>query len=186
MTLRTALVVVVVVTAVALPAGCGGSGDPPGGASAASTPDAASALRAVARCYRANGYPSFPDPEQDEDGNWNFPESAASGVRMPPTCRALAMQAKAQMAQSDPKGKPASAADMAKLRAFARCMREHGLADWPDPDEDGAFPLPSRLQNPQGAPLTRPREAACKQYLPSRGFVVSTPGSGSQSGVGGQ
>jgi hypothetical protein len=181
MTLRTA--VVVAVAAVTLPAGCGGgSGERSGGAGAAGTPDAASALREVARCYRAHGYPSFPDPTQDEDGNWNFPASAADGVRTPRACLTIARQAKHQLARSwvDPKGQPPSAADMAKLREFARCMREHGLADWPDPDEDGAFALPSRLQKPQGEPLVEPRERACRQYLPSRGYFVSTPGSGSQ------
>jgi hypothetical protein len=182
MTLRTALVFVVAVAAVSLPAGCGGgSGDPAGGASATSTPDAVSSLREVARCYREHGYPSFPDPTQDEHGNWNFPESA-DDVPTPPACRDLAMQAKREMASSrvDPKGKPVSAADMAKLREFARCMREHGLADWPDPDADGAFPLPSRLRPPQGESLTKSAEQACEQYAPSRGIVVSEPGSGGQ------
>jgi hypothetical protein len=127
---------------------------------------------------RTHGYPSFPDPTQDEDGNWNFPESAGD-ARTPPACSTLARRAKSQLARSrvDPKGKPRSAADMAKLRAFARCMREHGLADWPDPDADGAFALPSRLQSRQ--PLTRPAEQACRRYLPSGGIVVRSPGSGS-------
>jgi hypothetical protein len=170
------------VAAVSLPAGCGGgSGDSPGGASAAKTPDAVSSLRAVARCMRTHGYPSYPDPTQDENGNWGFPESA-NVANDPPACLPLARKAKQQLANSrvDPKGKPASGADMAKLREFARCMREHGLADWPDPDADGAFPLPTRLQKPQGDSLVGPREQACRQYLPSRGFVVSTPGSGGQ------
>jgi hypothetical protein len=129
---------------------------------------------------RTHGYPSFPDPTQDEHGNWGFPPSVTV-KNDPPACLPIARQAKSQLARSrvDPKGKPASAADMARLRAFARCMRAHGLADWPDPDADGAFPLPSRLRPPQGGSLTGPAEQACKQYRPSRGIVVSTPGSGS-------
>ena len=33
------------------------------------------------------------------------------------------------------------AADIPALVRFARCMREHGLADFPDPKADGIFPL---------------------------------------------
>jgi hypothetical protein len=179
MTLRTALVVAVGVATVSLPAGCGGgSSNRPSTANAAKTPDAASGLRAVATCMRAHGYPSFPDPTQDEEGNWNFPESAGD-VRTPPACRTLALQAKRQLARSrvDHKGKPPSAADMTKLRAFARCMRQHGLADWPDPRPDGAFPLPPRLQLPKSAMLAKVRELGCQQYLPSGGLLIGTPGS---------
>ena len=31
---------------------------------------------------------------------------------------------------------------------FSRCMREHGLSDWPDPRTDGTFPLNQRLLHP--------------------------------------
>jgi hypothetical protein len=40
---------------------------------------------------------------------------------------------------------PPTQAQLHGLVLFAGCMRDHGLADWPDPNSDGAFPLNARL-----------------------------------------
>jgi hypothetical protein len=137
----------------------------------------------VARCMRAHGYPSFPDPVQDEQGRWRFPDSAPQTQRQPPACSQLARRAKSLLGGAKPA--KLSAAEMAKLRALARCMREQGLSDWPDPDAEGRFNLPTRLLPPNGPRLTAPYERACRQYMPSDGIRVGNPDRRSDTQQGG-
>ena len=76
-----------------------------------------------------------------------------------PACNTLARQAK----QAAREAARPSAQEMAKLRRYAKCMREHGAPNWPDPDSDGNFNVPPELRDSgsRGAP-----HAACKQYEP--------------------
>jgi hypothetical protein len=50
-------------------------------------------------------------------------------------------------------------------------MREHGVPDWPHPDEEGSFPLPARLQphdmHPENNATMRAAFDACNKYAPS-------------------
>ncbi len=55
-----------------------------------------------------------------------------------------------------------TAADVPKLREFAKCMRDNGEPDWPDPRPDGSFPG----QDPRQGKSARFIAAAqaCQQY----------------------
>jgi hypothetical protein len=44
-------------------------------------------------------------------------------------------------------------------------MRDEGLADFPDPDDDGRFRFPARLRPPQGEAIARGPDAACNHLL---------------------
>jgi hypothetical protein len=178
MTLRTAAVVGLAVTS--LLAGCGGDSDGTSGGSDttsgsnhASATDERAALLKVARCLRSHGYPGFPDPIEVENGRWGFPDSAPYVQRDPPTCLQLARRAKSLIGRKAPK---LTTAEFAKLRSFARCMRQHGVADWPDPDGGGAFHLPARLRGANGKSRPLPQTRACRQYLPQKGILVRRPG----------
>ena len=127
---------------------------------------------------------------------------ACAGVDISPTmielCRQFVPEAEAHVLQAGRSGLPdacaslkrslggqgntrkaASAADMSKLRQFAQCMRQHGLSDWPDPNEDGSFSPPSRItQGGKGA--TGSQMAACGKLLPGQGLIITQPGSGGQ------
>jgi hypothetical protein len=127
----------------------------------------------VARCLRSHGYPAFPDPVEVENGRWGFPDSAPHVQRDPPTCLQLARRAKSLIGREAPK---LSTAEIAKLRSFARCMRQHGVADWPDPDGAGGFDVPARLRGPNGEPRLLPQTTACRRYLPSKGILVKDGG----------
>jgi hypothetical protein len=149
-------------------AGCGGDRSPhPAASPTPSAVDDRTALLQVAACFRSHGYPNFPDPVQDKDGQWIFPDSA--GNPQASACDALKRQNKQRQRQERP-----SAADMAKLRQVARCMREHGVPDWPDPYEDGSFLLPPRLQpqdmHPENNATMRAAYDACSKYAPSGGI----------------
>jgi hypothetical protein len=51
--------------------------------------------------------------------------------------------------------------------AFARCMRSHGVSDWPDPDSRGGFPGVSKqmLSSPTGQSALH----ACRHLMPNSG-----------------
>jgi hypothetical protein len=177
MNLRTAAVVGLALTS--LVAGCGGGSDRTSGGSDgtsgsghASTTDPRAALLEVARCYRSHGYANFPDPVE-MNGRWGFPDSAPRVRRDPPTCLQLARSAKELIGGKAPK---LSTAEIARLRSFAGCMRQHGVADWPDPDPDGEFRLPARLMGPNGKPRLLPQTRACRAYLPEKGILVPRQG----------
>jgi hypothetical protein len=57
-----------------------------------------------------------------------------------------------------------SAADKAKAREFAKCMRKSGVVGRPDLNADGTFTVPERLAKPADAPLWQPQATGpCKQ-----------------------
>jgi hypothetical protein len=154
----------------ALLSGCGGGS---GGATSSASPRHSNSTLsplALSQCVRAHGRPDFPDPTQAPDGSWQFPPSA-DGQELPAACAALKRRLGGQGATR----KPASEADMAKLRQFAQCMRRHGLPDWPDPKNDGSFALPSRISQ-GGKAVDRVPMQACRQYLPAQGLTVTEPG----------
>lgn len=133
-------------------------------------------MRAVSTCMRANGYPNFPDPTQNpETGEWDFPSQGVPR-RAKTSCDSLVRQAKALHRKKDTQ--KVSAAEMAKLRQFAKCMRQQGVADWPDPDEYGGFAVPARLNPPNGMKQVETQQQACIKYVPGGKIRIAPPGSG--------
>jgi hypothetical protein len=124
-------------------AACGAAGQ---GGSQATQPDAHSSEAAVLRqfvdCVRAHGLAAFPDGSIDSHGLVSFPDSAP---RIPDStvtaCQAYFNRLPPQPAASP----PVSQQLFQDLLSFARCMRSHGVADWPDPAPSGTFFLDSRL-----------------------------------------
>jgi hypothetical protein len=55
-----------------------------------------------------------------------------------------------------------TAADVPKEREFAKCMRENGQPDWPDPKADGSFPGQDLRQGK--TPQFRAAMDACQKY----------------------
>jgi hypothetical protein len=109
-----------------LAAGCGGSSSPSGTRMSAQVSNAL----AFSRCMRAHGVPGFPDP-------------ASSGAIPKVALQQLGVSSsRFQSAQSACNhllpngGQPTPAAlqqSWSDFRAFARCMRRHGISSWPDP-----------------------------------------------------
>jgi hypothetical protein len=126
---------------------------------------AAAVLREFVRCARANGMPNMPDLRLDSNGQVSVPE----GTPDPPksverACRSIweRLPASASGEQARPP------ADMQALLRFARCMREHGMADFPDPQADGRFPLPPSMQQVHGkTPQFLRANQACRQLNPN-------------------
>ncbi len=121
-----------------------GSSDPSTttGASNAAAAKQASGLK-FAQCIRSHGVPSFPDPTSNGNGGIQIQQSQRSGSG--PTTRVNgvavngpAFQSAMQACRSYlPNGGRPTAAQTAKAEAQAlamsRCMRSHGVPNFPDP-----------------------------------------------------
>ena len=145
-----------------------GSTNPAAATSARSTaPGPGGSAVAFANCMRANGVPNFPDPKPGSGTLFQIPAGASPAA---PAFKAA--QAKCQRLLPGgglpDSGAPPSAQTLAKLLKIARCMRQHGVPQFPDPsttppsnpagtgpvvitDFDGAilvFPATINLQSP--------------------------------------
>jgi hypothetical protein len=119
-------------------AGCSAAGGSQAATTTSGQQDAAAVWHELVACARANGMPSLPDPQIDSNGKAHFPD----GTPDPPqsvrrACQSIYDRLPAA-ARGDTERPPA---DIQALLRFARCMREHGVADFPDPKADGTFPL---------------------------------------------
>jgi hypothetical protein len=126
-------------------AGCGDSGGA-GAATTTTTPDVTAIWREVVQCLRDNGMPNLPDPQIDADGQPHFP--GGDPGEPPPqaerACMPIYNRLPASIREDGPQQGPEASrppADIPALLRFARCMREQGMPDWPDPKADGTFPL---------------------------------------------
>jgi hypothetical protein len=124
-----------------LAAGCGGGGSPRV-ASVATTTTAPTtttqlgAAVAFSRCMRSNGVPRFPDPAQlsQEGAQGRKPTLDQLGVSATQFDAARRACAHFLPNGGAPQGSDQpSRARLADMLSFARCMRSHGLANFPDP-----------------------------------------------------
>jgi hypothetical protein len=140
------LILVSAVTVVAfslLAAGCGGGGSPgvASGTAATTTTHSGSGLVAFSQCMRANGVPSFPDPQRFANGNVkltihqfgtstpHFQAAMSACTHLLPTTRGGETQQSAQQRRTQ----------LADELSFARCMRSRGLSHFPDPTAQGGL-----------------------------------------------
>jgi hypothetical protein len=145
---RTRLLTAAALLSVALAvAGCGGGSSSAGvahlsygkGASTASSegrgssPESPASLQqamvAFAKCVRANGVPNFPDPSSDSGG---FPVHAR-GLINSPLFKAAQAKCHKLLPEGPGSGPPPSPQTLARFLNIARCMRRHGVSDFPDP-----------------------------------------------------
>jgi hypothetical protein len=143
-------------------AGCGNSRENPAGAASVDQ-RATVVLRSLARCVRAHGLPAFPDPQVGSDGVPRFPDSAPRvPVATQQACRAIATRIPPQYTSTT----VVSSADHQKLLQLARCIRTHGIPDWPDPNALGEFPINSRIER-GGKRLFVPALHVCARLNPN-------------------
>jgi hypothetical protein len=124
---------------------------------------------------RSHGVPNFPDPNsRGVLPKSRIVELAASSPQFPAAHRACEhllpnggqpTQAQAQQAWND-------------MRNFARCMRSHGVANWPDPaptspqDPRPFFHLPNSMD--PNAPQLTTKIRACQHVLHASNPLVTT------------
>jgi hypothetical protein len=128
-------------------AGCGSTG--PVSGTVTNAPGGSNSALRFSQCMRANGVPSFPDPQEGPNGGGvGWPGGGPAlvspdvlivmGQRLAgPAVGEAAKKCEEYMAPSGP-GPTISESQKQHAIAFARCMRAHGLPNFPDPTFSGA------------------------------------------------
>ncbi|MEV7226216.1 hypothetical protein AB0M79_04200 [Polymorphospora sp. NPDC051019] len=138
--------------------------DAAGGGDAAATSDHDKQL-AFARCMRENGV-DMPDPEPPKEG------AVAAGRPIDSNSPEFtgALEACRSLLPNGGQPRPLSPEQRQKQLEFAKCMRENGIEDYPDPPADGAVGGRYNLPNPDDAgyeaAMARFRAAGEKCGLP--------------------
>ena len=138
-------------------AGCGGSSTTP---QARTTPSLVAAWHQVVLCARQHGMPGLQDPRIDSSGKPIFPH----GLEIPEQTRRACQRLVDQLIPGGVEHAP-TPAQIASLLQFARCMRSHGIPDWPDPRPDGTFAPDQRIGRMLKSRL-RSQLVACERFNP--------------------
>jgi hypothetical protein len=147
-------------------AGCGGGSPSAAGGGSGSTAHTQHILDEYAQCVRSHGFPNFPDPRMNANGQLiaggNQQQVKQAGLQTEHACGNILNHLPPHAGQQSG---PVTPAQLALERHFAACMRQHGLPDWPDPGPDGSFRLsttPYATMGKTGPVLTA--LDACRQY----------------------
>jgi hypothetical protein len=175
-----------------LSAGCGVSGSPGAAGSGSTTGNRTSASSTASpggvmaqflsytRCMRDHGVPDFPDPVTSPGGGVAFQINGGPGSDL--NRNNASFKAAEEVCRSLlPGGEqppPVSAQQLAAEVRWARCVRSHGLPNFPDPDAQGAFDS-SRFD--ESSPAFQTASNACKSLQPA-GPTPVHPGRGNVSG----
>jgi hypothetical protein len=144
-------------------AGCGSTGPSTTTGTSARQGPAAAAF-AFSRCMRTHGVSDFPDPQvTTSPGQTSIRIRAVAKDNGSPTFKA-AQQACQHLMPGPQNASPAQQQAHARaLLAFARCLRSHGLPNFPDPTSQGRLSM--EMINAAGinlhAPNVLPAARAC-------------------------
>lgn len=124
----------------ALIAGCGSAAPTPSAPSAPLNPG--QAAFAYARCMRAHGVSDFPDPQVTTTaGSTAIRQALPASAAAAPAFK-TAQGACERLQPGRGSGGPGSSGPGKQIfLAFARCLRAHGLVDFPDPNAEGRLTL---------------------------------------------
>ena len=136
---RGAVVGVLLLVLLAGLGGCTAPGSSQAATATTAQPDRVAVWRELIRCVRANGMPNLPDPQFDQSGEPQFP--GGNPAEPPERARRACEHIHNRLPPSPRREETQTTADAPTLLRFGRCMREHGLADFPDPGSDGVFRL---------------------------------------------
>jgi hypothetical protein len=133
-----------------------------------------------AECMREHGI-DMPDPEPDQGG---FSIAIPEG-----TSREDADAAVEACKEFEPNGgepPQLSAEEVAQMREFAKCMRENGIENFPDPNADGGIRIESKPGDPGSidhmSQEFKDAELACKEFQPKRPGGAENEGPANQTG----
>jgi hypothetical protein len=173
--------VAIIAAAVLALAGCGGSPSSTGGSPHARGSTSTPSAVAYSACMRSNGVPNFPDPDSkgmpgqadpQQLGVSSFQYQAAEQAcqHLLPTGGSLQQQTQQCLLFGD--CPPALVQQILTLeRTYARCLRSHGVLNWPDPTVGAkgrpVFDLSGAGIDPQSADSSRflSREGECRRLV---------------------
>lgn len=174
--MRTRMVLALGLLLTMASAGCArdGNGNDPSVASAnganptasasasAATGDNADAGLKFAQCMRQHGITEFPDPKPGGE------MAVKISPNTPKQKMDAAMEACKKYAPNGGNPPKMDAAAIEQARQMAKCMRENGVPNFPDPDPNGLFKIDgNKLGTGPGDAKFDAAEKACAQYRPS-------------------
>ncbi|MFK3981802.1 hypothetical protein ACI2K4_15675 [Micromonospora sp. NPDC050397] len=141
-------------------AGGAGGAEPTASSSAVALDNAERQLR-FAQCMRENGV-DMPDPDPAEKGRVRI------GAGDDPGKAQAAMEACRQFLPNGGEGRKLDPEQAEQMREMARCMRENGVPDFPDPGADGTLKIDKGLLGGKGLddPTFRAAMEKCEQLRP--------------------
>ena len=187
---RIGLAVTVVAFAAAM-TGCAAE-DPGGGVASLSSAEPSAAVSATvapedralkfAQCMREQGMSWFPDPEP---GSRGFKMIIPKNVDK--TKVDAAMAACKEFSPEGRSGVKLSPEDLERARQMAKCMRENGVPNFPDPGSDGRIKVDGRKLGLTGPddPAFKAAEEACREFQPDGREPVRHGGTGGGGAVTG-
>src|SRR4051812_44067477 len=119
------------------------------------------------QCMRAHGVPKFPDP--GPNGQLRLAAGPGTGIDPESATFKAALQACKSLEPTPPEADRKKMYDA--LLKFAQCMRQHGVAKFPDPNPDGGLRINSSKGDsldPNGAAFKK-AQAACQHFMPGGG-----------------
>ena len=139
-------------------------------------------MRQLAHCIRGHGMPGWPDPVINPlTGTPDWPRNAP---RVPASIQQACQQVASRLPPDVQQSQPPTTTGMQALLRFARCMRSHGVPNWPDPNALGEFPLTTQMSI-QFKVADRPAANACIRYVPGGSQYVQLVGAAPQPAAGG-
>ena len=137
-----------------------GSGKATATTSASSSYDDRQKALAWARCMRQHGI-NLPDPKFDAWGHSQ--QQLPSGAQTKsPKFKAADQACQKYLPNGGASEKP-NPQEQQQMLQFARCMRQHGIADFPDPD-NGHFQWPGSPE--RDTPKFKAAQQACERAVP--------------------
>ena len=186
--MRTRTVAATVLTLGLAVAGCArnGTGDPQvasaqtGAPTAGATPSATpsddpDAPIKFSRCMREHGIAWFPDPQ---GGNLSIRVPKGQDMKKfeaaQQACRTF-MPGGGEMRKLSPE-------QLEQARQMAKCMRENGIPDFPDPNPQGGITIDGdRMNIKPDSPTWKKAEEACARYLPKGAQKRQLQGGGAKA-----
>ncbi len=179
---RRAAALAVVAAVAVLATGCSGGSAP----SSASPPTYAQML-ALAQCMRSHGVPDFPDPSASSEGYSLAPNGSLEGAGGSVDINSSQAQAAygdcrhllpggpsvSQLEQLEQQEQQRQEQMLPVLLKYVRCMRSHGVPDFPGPGQSKASvnSAPINVNSPQYLAAA----GACQHLLPAGAHVsIST------------
>ncbi|BEL09532.1 hypothetical protein Q0Z83_077230 [Actinoplanes sichuanensis] len=132
----------------------------PSATAADSGPDRDASLK-FSQCMREQGLEWFPDPKPDGRMELSLPQG------VDPAAVDQAQQACRQFLPNGGEPPKLSAEEIEKNRQLAKCMRENGVPNFPDPGADGELGIDGdKLGTGPGDPAFDAADKACARYRP--------------------
>ena len=131
-------------------------------------------MRKFAQCMRDNGV----DMQDPKDGRVEIKASAKSsaggGPKLSDPTIEAAQKKCAHLMPNGGKPRKPSSAELATMRAYSKCMRDHGVTAFPDPNPDGGMQLRAGKGtgiDPQSQTF-KDADKACQKYQPDGGKIT--------------